>query len=238
LSYHVSGIIAAILAVFALSGLVVQIRLIWQRKRLTDAGELLNERPTAVLSVNRFMTSFLAWYCFMIYGATMQRFNHYLVWPRAAAVVLTLTVMFELMIDRRQKRVTGAFILCAALAAAGFALVIIRPPITPMSRHASQAFVCFVTVIFAQGGIAQLRSIRRSGRTGGLSLAMHQLFFVKDLGTAIFALSMGLADGWPVLLLSGSAMAVQGATIWHFRWIQSEMRRAGFSRHGTSSHAG
>jgi hypothetical protein len=233
MSYHTSGLVSAILTTLALSGLVTQLVLIWQRKRLTNAGELLNERPTAVLSVNRFITSFLAYYSFLVFGSIQRPFNHYLVWPRIGAVTLTLAVLFELMIDRRQKRVIGAFAFCAVLTTTGLLLVIFRPPITPLGETASKLLVCLVTLMYVQGGIAQLQTIRRTGHTGGLSIALHMLFLAKDTGTALFAIAIGMHKGWPVLLLSTAGMAIQAATLWHFRWAQTSpkarRRRSGLT---------
>lgn len=233
MNYHAAGLVSSILTSLALSGLVMQLVLIWQRKRLTDAGDLLNERPTAILSVNRFMTSFLAYYSFLVFGAIQRPFNHYLVWPRLGAIILTLIVLFELMIDRRQKRVVSAFTFCAVLTVGGILLIILRPPVTPLSDRASKLLICLVTVIFLQGGLAQLRNIRSTGRTGGLSIALHMTFLAKDTGTAIFAIAMGLQKGWPVLLLSTVSMSVQIATLWHFRWVQTspnaKRRRSGLT---------
>ena len=226
MSYHVAGIISALLTTLALTGLVVQLRLIWQRKRLTDAGELLNERPTTSLSVNRFITSFLAYFSFLVYGAITERFNHYLVWPRVGALLLTTAILFECMIDRRQKRVVGAFAFCATLTAFGLALVFVRPQPTKLGTHAAATLVCCVTAMYLQGGIAQLRTIRRSGQTGGLSLALHVLFCLKDAGTAIFAAITGVATGWPVMLLSSCGVVVQTTTIYHFRWAAQRQRGA------------
>jgi hypothetical protein len=232
-NYHAAGLVSAVFSCLALTGLVMQLVLIRQRKRLTEAGELLNERPTAVLSVNRFMTSFLAYYSFLVFGAIQQPFNNYLVWPRLGGILLTLAVLFELMVDRRQKRVASAFTFCAILAVGGILLIILRPPITPLSDRASKLLICLVTVIFLQGGLAQLRNIRTTGRTGGLSIALHMAFLAKDVGTAIFAIAMGLQKGWPVLLLSSVSMGVQIATLWHFRWVQTspkaKRRRSGLT---------
>lgn len=231
--YHVAGIISALLTTLALTGLLVQLRLIWQRKRLTDAGELLNERPTTALSVNRFITSFLAYFSFLVYGAITARFNHYLVWPRVGALLLTLAILFECMIDRRQKRVAGAFVFCATLTAFGLGLIAFRPPATPLGTHSAAILICGVTVMYLQGGIAQLRTIRRSGQTGGLSLALHVLFCLKDAGTAVFAAITGWRVGWPVILLSTSGVIIQTLTIYHFRWVQTspkaKRRRGGLA---------
>jgi len=63
-------------------------------KRTVASGNLA-QRPTAILSLNQFVSSFLAFFSFFLYGACLQRFNHYLVWPRLLACLLTLAVLYE-----------------------------------------------------------------------------------------------------------------------------------------------
>src|SRR5688500_17666148 len=100
--YQLIGLISAVLTLLAVTGLVVQLHLIQLRKGHFAAGRT-TERPTAVMSVSRFVTSFLAFYSFYIYGGTLQPFNHYVVWPRAVALLLLLTILFEMLIDRRSR---------------------------------------------------------------------------------------------------------------------------------------
>jgi uncharacterized protein with PQ loop repeat len=219
MTYHVTGLISALTFLLTISGLWSQLQLVWKRKRdfLEDAGK---ERPTAVLSLNQFVSSFLGFFSFFLYGACLPRFNHYLVWPRLVASILTLMVLFEMMRDRRERFATAAFASCVALLIGSPMLFLAHPAAAAWGRLLSQGLVVVVTIVLAQGYLHQVVLIRQTGRTGAVSLRMHQFFLLKDLATIAFALAMGLAAGWPLLLLSSVSAATKVATIWHFRWAR------------------
>jgi hypothetical protein len=76
------------------------------------------------------------------------------------------------------------------------------------------------TVVLAQGYLHQILLIRHSGRTGAVSIRMHQFFLLKDISTVVFALAMGLRTGWPLLLLSSVSGLTKLGTLWQFRWAR------------------
>ena len=84
MSYHITGLISSAVFLLTIGGLWAQLGLVWQRKH-SATNDTTQERPTAVLSVNQFVSSYLAFFSFFLYGACLERFNHYLVWPRLAA---------------------------------------------------------------------------------------------------------------------------------------------------------
>src|SRR6185369_7123272 len=98
--------------------------------------------------------------------------------------------------------------------------LLLNPPIMAWGRRISQALIAGVTVVLAQGYLHQIVLIRQSGQTGAVSLRLHQFFFLKDASTIAFALAMGLASGWPILLLSSVSGITKLATMWHFRWAR------------------
>jgi len=230
MTYHVTGFISAVIFLLTIGGLWSQLRLVWERKRHFADGQPKTQRPTAILSLNQFVSSFLAFFSFFLYGACLPRFNHYLVWPRLAASLLTLVVLYEIMSDRRQWPGALAFSLCAVLLIAGPAALWWLPQAAGWGRVLSQGLVVVVTVVLAQGYTHQIVLIRQSGHTGAVSLRMHQFFFMKDVSTIAFALAMGLSAGWPLLLLSTVSGVTKLATMWHFRWArlsnQAQARRA------------
>ena len=227
MSYHLTGTISALIFLLTLGGLWAQLGWVWTRQRDFAGGRLAGERPTAVLSLNQFVSSFLAFFSFFLYGACLPRFNHYLVWPRLAAALLTLVVLYEMMVDRRDALVTMAFfaglvmLLCAPI------LLWTEPELVAGARVFSQGLVVVVTVILAQGYSHQIVLIRRTGRTGAVSLRFHQFFFLKDISTIAFALTMGVAEGWPLLLMSSVSALTKLATLWHFRWARLKGRQSG-----------
>ena len=103
MTYHITGLISALIFLLTAGGLWSQLQFVWGRQREFTAGAHGAERPTAVLSLNQFVSSFLAFYSFFIYGAGLARFNHYLVWPRLAASLFTLVLLWEILRDRRDR---------------------------------------------------------------------------------------------------------------------------------------
>lgn len=216
MSYHLAGLISAMLSTLALTGVLAQARLIWCRRW---RGTSEDETPTAVLSLNRFVTSFLVFFAFFVYGSLLEQFNHYLVWPRMVAIVLVLAILFELYRDLRSRLAALAFFGCAALFLVSIPMVLNFESTGTSHPYLGELLVVVVSMIYAQGGLMQIRAIRRARATGGLSRTMHHLFLLKDLSLIVFAGTMGWQVGWPVLLLSSVGIAVQMATLWHFRWI-------------------
>ena len=229
MAYHLTGVISAAIFLLTLSGLWSQLQFIWKRQR-DFRVRLLSERPTAILSVNQFLSSFLAFFSFFLYGICLQPFNHYLVWPRLAASLLTLALLYEMMRDRKDWLTGLAFIASVALLLGAPALLVLNPHALVWGRKISQGLIIAVTVILAQGYSHQIVLIRHSGQTGAVALRLHQFFFVKDASTIAFALTMGVRSGWPVLLLSSVSAITKLITMWHFRWTRcspvAERRRA------------
>ena len=219
MSYHITGLISSAIFLLTIGGLWAQLGFVWQRKRSVTVGET-NELPTAVLSVNQFVSSFLAFFSFFLYGACLERFNHYLVWPRLAAALLTLAVLFEIVRDRRDRVALLAFTVCAALLVGAPLGLLTIPGAAEWGRTVSQTLIVVVTAILAQGYLHQVLLIRRTGRTGGVSARLHVFFFWKDISTIAFALSMGTSTGWPLILLSSVSAATKVITLWHFRWVR------------------
>ncbi len=219
MSYHLTGLISSAIFLLTIGGLWSQLGFVWQRQQAATNGDS-HERPTAVLSVNQFVSSFLAFFSFFLYGACLERFNHYLVWPRLAASLLTLAVLFEIMRDRRDRIARLAFVMCAALLVGAPLGLVTIPGAAEWGRTVSQTLIVIVTMILAQGYLHQVLMIRQTGGTGGVSARLHQFFFWKDISTIAFALSMGTSTGWPLMLLSSVSAATKVVTLWHFRWVR------------------
>jgi hypothetical protein len=220
MGYHLSGLISALFVAISLTGLAVQVDFVWRRKRDFRQGRLVDERPTAILSLNRFSTSFIAFYAMLLYGVCLTRFNHYLVWPRGIALCLLLIILYEIRFDRKDKLSASVFSLAVILVLFAVALPVLGFRGAVHNAGGSLVLVLFSALLLAQGATHQIVRIRRSGRTGGLSLRMHQLFFLKDCASMVFGAVMGFKDGWPILLFHGVSMAVQVFTMWHFHWVK------------------
>lgn len=224
-NYHLSGSLSALFTLFSLWGLGLQLRLIYVRRRQVVAGTLLNG-STSILSLNRFATSFLAFYGMMLYGICLPDFNYYVVGPRIVAVVLLLAILWEMWRDRRETSTVAVLgvavigLLLASLVAAS------NIRLAGASRAVSSILVVFSTILFLQGSIHQLIRIRASGETGALSRGMHVLFFLKDFFSASFGTILGAQLGWPIMVFHITSGAMQLVTLWHFRWARTSMLAA------------
>ena len=237
MSYHVAGIISMILFLFDLAGKGAQLREVWKRKRPTlpdhwrsgDTAITDCHRPTAVLSMNFFTMVFLSSYLLVIYGFSLPRFNHYLVWSRLIASVFVLMILYEIMIDRRTRGATAIFWTCATALAGGLVILSNYRAVAIQAIIVPQVLMVVIAVILSQGNLHQILIIRRTRRTGAVSLRSGQLVILKDLGTVAFAVTMGLAAGWPIILVSGSSAVLTLILIWHFRWVRTAAPEAAIS---------
>lgn len=219
--YNFTGLFSSFFILLALSGIIAQLGLVLKRKKLFKNNDLPeNETPTSILSLNRFSTSFIATFAMFLYGLTMQTMDMYIAAPRFAVVACLLLIVFEIWYDRRDK--TAEIILFGSIvlvmAAIAFSFTPYRTALTDLGL--SQTLVVVSTVLLLQGGYHQVYKIRKSGRTGALSLKMHQLFFVKDLSSIIFGLVLGFHNGWPVIVFHSSSLMLQFATMYHFYWVK------------------
>lgn len=228
--YHLAGLLSSWFVALSLSGLLLQLREVWRRRRLAAAGALPGEQATAVLSINRFASSFLAFFSMFLYGLTLDRLNLYIVAPRIVALTLLLLILYEIQRDRRTRLARGVLLSCAALVAGAAALSVSPLRVAAHTSGAAHGLVLAAMGLFAQGALHQIATIRRYGRTGALSGPMHQLFLLKDLSSLAFGFAMGVQQGWPVMVFHLIGLSVQSVTLWHFRWARrspvAEARRA------------
>ena len=213
--YHIAGTINAVLFVLSLSGLGAQLARIWRRRR---SAVVRSDRPTAVLSLNYFFVSFIAYYAFVVYGYCVRPFNHYLVWPRLAGCVLLLAVLWEIARDRADRNSRGAVAIALAMLTGGMGSLVLSPPILIEGRTISQGLSLIAAVLIVQGLVHQIRMIRKSGHTGEVSPVLHLFTGVKDASTLAFGVTMGLAAGWPLVVMGGSSAALKVLLLYQFRW--------------------
>ena len=202
-SFHFFGVLSTLFFFLSLIGLRAQILLILSRKARVQSGEESRGYATSILSLNAFSASFLGYYAFFIYGLALDPWNHYLVWPRLAALMLTIWVLAEIAIDRAELRSKLCVLLALLLLGFGFVAMALELNIEGQKRIFSQWLTVIITIILAQGYVHQLRVMYRQQMVGAISKTLHQLTLLKDIFIVCFGLSMGLDDGWPLVLLSG-----------------------------------
>lgn len=218
--YDFMGWMSAGTVVLSLGGIAAQLRLIWQRKALYTAGDLDGQTPTEILSLNRFSSSFIAFFAMFLYGMTMGTINGYVAFPRAIAVTLLLVILYEMQADRRDRRSRTVFYMCLGFVIASIAFCLTPYRSALSEAGISQAIVVATCFIFAQGATHQIMMIRKTGKTGALSVWMFSMFFLKDVFAVIFGFLMGLDHGWPVLLMHAVSLTAQSTTLYHFWWVK------------------
>lgn len=224
--YNVFGAINTLFIFVSLYGVFSQLKTIWNRKN----KNMQNERPTSLLSLNQFTVSFFAYLSFFIYGYSIEPFNHYIVWPRLIASVLVAFILFEIWQDRRTIQSKGSFsTACIALALSIIGLFV-NETINDQSKYISTTIILIVSVLIAQGYYHQIKLILDSGSTGAVDLKMSQFILMMDVSTIAFALSMGLNQGWPLLILAVTSGVTKVIIMYLFKWVRTspiaEKRRA------------
>lgn len=219
--YDFLGFLSSFFVILSLWGVALQFSLIRKRRGFFMKGKLEpDETPTSVLSLNRFFAGFFVFFSMFTYAVTLPEVNFYIALPRVGALILIILIFFEMYRDRRDFCSSlifwGSIILCFFVITLSF-----LPHRSFLSLYGvSQAMVTLSSFLLLQGGVFQIIKIRRSGRTGALSLSMHQLFALKDLLSIAFGVVLGVEYGWPVVLTHGISLIVQCMTIYHFHWVK------------------
>lgn len=221
MTYHVTGIISTLLYLLSIFGLWIQLRKIWERKEST-----LVEKPTDVISLNFMAMAFFAYFFLFFYGFALEQFNHYLVWPRLVAIALSLMIMYEIMIDRKDWGSRITFVGCTALTFGGAIMMIFFRNTAMGLVDISKGTLIANTFMIAQAGIHQIILIIRSRSTGGIALRSHQLTLIKNLGNMSFGFAMGGPAGWPLILLWGSDSLFKIVVMYLFRWVKINPKTA------------
>ncbi|NRD73815.1 hypothetical protein HQQ94_11310 [Shewanella sp. VB17] len=216
-SYHVFGTINTFFTVISVYGVYSQLNTIWRRKINIDIAET----PTALLSINQFTVSYLAYFSFFIYGYSIEPFNHYMVWPRLIATLIVGTILYEIWRDRKDRRSWCVFLCSIICLLLGMAGLFWGHTFVDEGRQVSTIIIVVISLLIAQGYFHQIRLIVRSGSTGAVDLKMSQFIFMMDISTILFALSMGMSIGWPLMLLAITSATTKIVIMYLFHWVNT-----------------
>ncbi len=216
-AYVVTGVINAVLMAICFWGAWVQLRKIWQRRSDSSLGEA----PTELLSTRQFTSSFLGTYAFFVFGYSYPVIDHFLVWPRLAAALIFLAIVWEIHRDRRSRATRGLTRTLSALLVAGLLGWSVRLELGAVIHQFSTALLLLVAGLIAYGYSHQIRLIWHSGRTGALSLRMNQFILAMDLSTLAFALAIGIRSAWALALVATVSALTKLSVLWLFRWVKT-----------------
>ncbi len=225
LTVNLFGLINTIFITISVYGLFAQIKTIWLRKnhpaQCNNNSSL--HSPTALLSLNQFSVSYFAYLSFFVYGYSIDPFNHYIVWPRLVASVIVLLILFEIWRDRktiwsRRSFYTALISLLLALFGLAFSE---SHSMVDHGKYIATSIMIIVSVLIAQGYAHQIKVIIQFGDTGAINLKMSQFILLMDISTIAFALSLGINDGWPLLVLAITSAITKLIIMYLFRWVKT-----------------
>lgn len=213
--YDFFGTVNTVFIFVSLYGVLSQVRTIWRRKK-----EELGTGSTELLSINQFTVSYLAYFSFFIYGYSIEPFNHYIVWPRLIATLLVGVILYEIWLDRKTN--VSAYVVLIALVSLmlGIAGLFYGDTFVDEGRYVSTIIILVISLLIAQGYYHQIKLIIRSGATGAVDLKMSQFIFMMDISTIAFALSMGIENGWPLMVLAITSGITKIIIIYLFKWVK------------------
>jgi len=214
-AYDVFGAINTIFIFVSLYGIMSQVRTIWHRKKQKSEGG-----ATELLSINQFTVSYLAYFSFLIYGYSIEPFNHYIVWPRLIATLMVGTILYEIWLDRKTK--ASFFVLVIAIFSLifGMAGLFYGDTYVDEGRSVSTIIILVISLLIAQAYYHQIKLIIKSGSTGAVDLTMSQFILMMDISTIAFALSMGIDNGWPLMILAITSGITKIVIMYLFKWVK------------------
>ncbi len=223
MAYHLGGAVNGALFVLALIGLALQIAKVRRRRAAQREGPEIE--VTALLSLNYFSVSYLAYFSLFVYGFSISPFNHYLVWPRLLGCVLVLVVLLEIARDRRNRLSASAAGVAVVLLIAGLALLASGGSVGAPARVGPQLLALVATALISQSLIHQIVVVRCAGHAGAVAWPLHFLTLVKDLSTVLFGFAMGLVTGWPLIVMGGASSALKLVLLWQLyrAWLVEQI---------------
>lgn len=215
--YHVLGTLSAFLFVLTWLGLWAQIRAVEKHRQSADSS--ISNHATQTLSLNQFGSSFFAFYANFIFGIAVEPFNHYLVWTRCGALLLTLVILWRIWQERRSISATATTGAAAFALILGFVSMGFRP-YPNFAQIGANTLMLVVTALLIQGTFHQWLVLRRYNQIGSLSFGLFRSILIKDISTLLFGLTMPLAQSWPLLLLNGASVIMRGGLLLQMEWIK------------------
>ncbi|WP_334015332.1 hypothetical protein [Alteromonas sp. S167] len=203
--YHVMGLVSSALFLLTWFGL-------WSQIKSMNKYQYLCRDANNSLSLNQFGSSYFAFFSLFLFGISVEPFNHYLVWTRFGALLLTLVIIMKIWQQRRGPVTTMVASMATLVFLAGIASMFFRP-FPAIAQLGTATLMLGVTVILFQGTLHQLLVLKRRQKVGSLSATLFKNILIKDVSTLLFGLTMPLSQSWPLLVLNGTSVIMRGAVL-------------------------
>jgi len=212
--YNILGTINTLFIFVSLYGVYLQLHKLWLRKANGKT------QVTDVLSQNQFTMSFLAYFSFFVYGYSIDIFNHYIVWPRLIASLLVMLILIEMWKDRKSTASVASLVLVCVCLTLGIIGLALNESFADHSKQVSTILIMIITLLLAQGYMHQIKLIISSGKTGAIDIRMSQFILMMDITTIGFAMTMGFAQGWPLIVLATVSAITKLIIMYLFHWVR------------------
>lgn len=212
--YNILGTINTLFIFVSLYGVYLQLHKLWLRKANGKT------QVTDVLSQNQFTMSFLAYFSFFVYGYSIDIFNHYIVWPRLIASLLVMLILIEMWKDRKSTASVASLVLICVCLTLGIIGLALNESFADHSKQVSTILIMIITLLLAQGYMHQIKLIISSGKTGAIDIRMSQFILMMDITTIGFAMTMGFAQGWPLIVLATVSAITKLIIMYLFHWVR------------------
>ena len=204
--YHILGFASAALFLLTWLGLWSQI------KAMARSQVVVDNDANHSLSLNQFGSSYFAFFSIFLFGISVEPFNHYLVWTRFGALILTLIIIWKIW-EHRRTRICAAVTALALFALIGGTLSIAFRPFPALAQLGANTLMLAVTVVLFQGSLHQWLVLQRRQKVGSLSFSLFKNILIKDVSTLLFGLTMPLSQSWPLLILNGTSVIMRGSIL-------------------------
>ena len=222
--YHVLGFVSAALFLLTWLGLWSQIQAMSRYQNAITRSSSLDANQS--LSLNQFGSSYFAFFSIYLFGISVEPFNHYLVWTRFGALILTLVIIWKIWQHRRTK-VSGWVTAVALLAFVAGTISIAFRPFPGVAQLGANTLMLVVTVVLFQGSLHQWLVLQRRKKVGSLSFALFRNILIKDVSTLLFGLTMPLSQSWPLLILNGTSVIMRGSILLKMHTLKRQEQRLG-----------
>lgn len=185
---------------------------LWSQIKSMNKYQYLCRDANNSLSLNQFGSSYFAFFSLFLFGISVEPFNHYLVWTRFGALLLTLVIIMKIWQQRRGPVTTMVTSMATLVFLAGIASMFFRP-FPAIAQLGTATLMLGVTVILFQGTLHQLLVLKRRQKVGSLSATLFKNILIKDVSTLLFGLTMPLSQSWPLLVLNGTSVIMRGAVL-------------------------